>query len=355
MNGRKIVGMLVLIGSLVGGIIVLSDDGPSIENPPSQGTTQSPRNGGTPSVGAIGDRTPFQISEECAGCHQDVWDEWTTSYHAKAWTDPMVRRLADGFRMTECIDCHAPQPIHVTGVDQRVAPRQHSRSDGVDCLSCHLLDDGVSVAAGRTVDTSAVAGACRPKETPSMRDSSSCVGCHNQHETVDEVLASNTGKTCLDCHMETVERSAKDGRSARKGHSHRFPGAHEVFMHKRATTFAAEVKGDEFLAFTTNSGGAHHIPTDARHRSYNVWITLLDESGNVLLEETQMADAEYRLYYRNQFRPSTQIRHAETKVARWPVPAGMHGKARIRLTYALNPEILQAGEMNEVHVVEVTY
>ena len=170
---------------------------------------------------------------ECRGCHEDVWAEWTRSYHGKAWTDPMVQALADGFRMQECIDCHAPQPIHVTGVDQRVAARLHARSDGVDCLSCHILEDGLSVAAARTVDNSSVAGACRPVATESMTTSMSCVGCHNQHETVNEVVESGTGKDCQDCHMTSVERSGRTGRS------HVFPGAHAIEMHTPQPKFAS--------------------------------------------------------------------------------------------------------------------
>jgi hypothetical protein len=264
----------------------------------------------------------------------------------------MVQKLSNGFRMTECIDCHAPQPIHLTGVDQRVAPRLHARSDGVDCLSCHLLEDGVSVASGTAADTSGVEGACIPQRVPAMGDSRSCVGCHNQHETVNEVADSGTGKHCLDCHMEPTVRAHKQGGS---GRSHVFPGAHSLEMHRRATAFELTIRDGNFVARTTNEGGAHRIPTDARHRSYNVFITLFDEQGNLLQKETQMNDGEYRLYYRNQFKDSTQIAHGESREATWPVPEGVSGKAMVRLVYALNPELLVNMDVIEVERTEIPF
>ena len=208
MNGKQMLGLLVLVGGIVGAVALLSgDDRPQTGR--NSGVLPVAPGNGTAGVGdtaARGEREPFVSADQCKQCHADVYAEWTESYHGQAWTDPMVQALSNGFRMTECVDCHAPQPIHVTGVDKRVAPRAHARADGVDCLSCHILEDGISVAAARTVDTSATAGACRPVEVPSMRDSGSCIGCHNQHETVNEVAESGTGHSCQDCHMTAVDR-----------------------------------------------------------------------------------------------------------------------------------------------------
>jgi predicted CXXCH cytochrome family protein len=299
-----------------------------------------------------GDRAPFQRASECRDCHAEVYAEWEQSYHAMAWTDPMVQDLTNGFRMTECIDCHAPQPIHMTGVTARVAPRQHAREDGVDCLSCHLLDDGVGVAASRTVDTSAVPGACRPLERPVMAGNEVCAGCHNQHESVDELLESGVPETCQDCHMEPAQRTSRDG-TPRAGLSHVFPGGHWPEMHRRAVRLDVRVADGHVVATVTNVGGGHHVPTDSRHRSYNVRLTARDGRGNPLVTDHELA--EYRLYYRDQFRPTTQIPHGESRESRWPVPRGVSGRALVRLTYALNPDELAAGKFMEVAEQEVSF
>jgi cytochrome c554/c'-like protein len=350
MNGKQLLGLLVLVGGIAGSIAILSGDPDGGGRDPVVEVADPAQPGDNGAVAQpAAERAPFQTASECRSCHTDVWDEWTKSYHGQAWTDPMVQALSNGFRMTECIDCHAPQPIHLTGVDQRVAPRSHSRNDGVDCLSCHILEDGVSVAAGRNIDTSATAGACRPVHVPSMTDSSSCAGCHNQHETLNELAESGMDKTCLDCHMRPAERVGRSGRS------HLFPGAHSIEMHRKAVELEVEIKDGEVVASVTNRGAGHNVPTDARHRSYNLWITFYDSRGNIVGKREQMINGEYRLYYRSDFRESTQLRHGKTRSGTWPLPDGQSGKATVELTYALNPELLQKNDVFDVHRQEISY
>ncbi|MCE9635416.1 MAG: cytochrome c family protein [Planctomycetes bacterium] len=348
---------ILLLGLVVGAVFVLSDETSRVQPVPTRTTsaqtgTAAPTVPGSPTA-ATASADPFQTAAECQPCHQDVWAEWKPSFHGQAWTDPMVYALSKGFRMPECIDCHAPLPIHVTGVATRVAPRTHSRSDGVDCLSCHLMEDGRSVAGTRDVDTSATPGACRPKKVPAMSDATACKGCHNQHETVTELADSGIDKTCSDCHMEPVERKGAAGAVLRKGRSHVFPGGHSLQMHQRAAKLDVAVVGGEVVANVTNVGAGHKIPTDARHRSYNLWITVTDARGNPVVVDQPFPNGEMRLYYRDQFKPSTQVTYGATHTAKWPIPEGVRGKAVVRLTYALNPEELGAGKVTEVFRTEV--
>ena len=351
MNSRLVL-LALLVLAVAGGVMLLSGEpdkpvGPP--DPPRNGQTGEGE-GETPVTGAsLARATPFTNAAECADCHQEVYAEWKGSYHGMAWTDPMVQALSNGFRMTECIDCHAPQPIHITGVDKRVAPRQHSRQDGVDCLTCHLLPDGISVAATRDVDTSAVAGACRPVKTDSMSVSTSCAGCHNQHETVDELLASGVDAECQTCHMPEVQRGQGD--DLRPGRSHVFPGAHSEEMHRKALDMKVRVEGGKVVTDITNVGAAHKVPTDARHRSYNVWVSAWDSRGNPFVADQEIH--EIRLYYRDDFRPSTQISHNETRTVDWEIPEGFKGRVEVKLTYALNPEELAAKRVFDVHSMEV--
>ena len=354
----RLVLLLALAAVVSGAVVLLSSDpvhegpraGPDI--PPGAHAGDGDGDGDPTDVT---DRAPFVSASECRGCHEDVYAEWERSYHAMAWTDPMVQALSNGFRMTECIDCHAPQPIHITGVDRRVAPRQHARGDGVDCISCHLLEDGVSVAASRTVDTSGVDGACRPLLSEAMSTSTVCAGCHNQHETVDELLASGVEAECQTCHMAGVERTPGPGGGAgvRTGRSHVFPGAHSEEMHRKALTLDVQVADGHVVATITNVGAAHKAPTDARHRSYNVWVDAWDARGNPIVFDQQMTDGEFRLYYRDDFIPSTQLVHGEPRTVTWAIPEGFKGKVLVRLTYALNPEELMARRLFDVHRQEV--
>lgn len=351
---RKVIAAVLVLGLIAAGVALSvgsGDDQPPTSEVPggtpnSGGDTPATANG-EPVLEAVGDHY-FQQASDCKSCHAELYAEWEGSYHGMAWTDPMVQALSKNFRMTECIDCHAPQPIHITGVDQRVAPRTHQRVDGVDCLSCHLMPDGRSVAAARDIDTSGVEGACRPVRVDTLTQSVGCAGCHNQHETVDELIASGRPESCQDCHMPEVTRSGKPGRS------HVFPGAHSVEMHRTALAFDVEIVDGELITKTTNVGAGHHVPTDARHRSYNVWVTAWDDRGNPITGE-DVEIAEYRLYYRQDFKESTQIAHMQTREARWTLPEGRSGKLRVRLVYALNPELLAAKDVYEVHTHELEF
>lgn len=357
----RVAAALIIAAAAAAALWAISRPPPGAGIGPKDGAAGVPPVQGTASGDVVGDgvppagpRTqPFESSTECKSCHLDVWNEWKPSFHGQAWTDPMVQALSGGFTQTECIDCHAPVPIHVTGVAVRVAPRRHAREDGVDCLTCHLMDDGVSVAATRAADTSGVLGACRPVAVPSMGAVDVCAGCHNQHETINELADSGIGKTCADCHMEPVTRRAAAG--TRPGRSHVFPGAHDAEMHRRATKLEVSLDRGEVVAKVSNVGAGHKIPTDARHRSYNLWATAVDARGNVWAadEHFPLPAGEMRLYYRDQFKPTTQIAHGAVHEARWKVPGGFHGKVKVRLTYALNPDELAAKRVTEVWTAEV--
>lgn len=346
MNVRAVLAV-VLAAGIAGGAVLLSTGGP--KEPSHPPATPAP-SGGAPAP-ANAARDAFTKASECRSCHEDVYAEWQSSFHGQAWTDPMVQALSNGFRMSECIDCHAPMPIQSTGLAARVAPRQHGRADGVDCITCHLMDDGVSVASTRDVDTSKVAGACKPTLVKEMSSPTACAGCHNQHETVDELARSGIKETCSDCHMPEVARGAEG--TGKKGRSHKWPGAHSLDMHKKATALDLSIADGVLTAKVTNAGAGHQIPTDARHRSYNLFLSAWDERGNQLVADKMIG--EFRLYYRDDFRPSTQIANLKSRDAKWPLPEGLKGKIKVRLTYALNPEELAAKRVLDVVEKEIAF
>ena len=59
-------------------------------------------------------------AKECATCHQEFYDEWQTTIHSKAWTDPyfQIDWKFDGSQHS-CRLCHTPldrqQPQKVLG------------------------------------------------------------------------------------------------------------------------------------------------------------------------------------------------------------------------------------------------
>ena len=156
-----------------------------------------------------------------------------------------------------------------------------------------------------------------------------CFGCHNQHDTGTEWLNSAYGPhaseprtkpetTCLDCHMPSVERPLVKGGPVRKGRRHTWPGGHDLDHLRKAAELDVEVEplpdgGHRFRVWVTNVGAGHNMPTDARHRSFDTYVKLWDEKGNVILDPLDPAQqsaahaATYRKFYRDSGVRDTQI------------------------------------------------
>ena len=313
MSGARILVVVVVLAAVVAGGVLLSADPAA------------------PAATGDGART-FTKSEECAECHSAIYAEWKESWHGQAYTDQDVLDLSQNFQDEQCISCHAPVPVFQVGVGERVFERREHREDGVDCISCHLMPDG-RVAGVRGVDAP-----CRPVKDERLQGAQFCAGCHNQHWTVDEFMASRWSDThtCNDCHMPRQDRPVADGSPVREAvATHRFEGGHYPWMLKKAATVKTEVKDGRLVVRVTNSGTGHKMPSDARHRSFNLLVTVRDEAGNLLTEQQEIA--EYRLYYRDQHIESTQIEPFETKVAEYVLPEGRKGVATVELVYCLKP------------------
>ena len=91
----------------------------------------------------------WESAAQCRQCHADVDAEWAQSHHRIAYTNPEVQKLSDDFRKEECMDCHLPRPLAITGFGKRTLPRRTNFDEGVSCISCHLGQDG-STRRGRS-------------------------------------------------------------------------------------------------------------------------------------------------------------------------------------------------------------
>jgi len=98
---------------------------------------------------------PSLKAEDCGQCHREIYEEWKTSYHAQAYTDPFFRAYwrKDG-EVWICLNCHTPlanqQPALITEIPRsRVekavkAPNpdydQALQQEGITCAGCHVRD-----------------------------------------------------------------------------------------------------------------------------------------------------------------------------------------------------------------------
>lgn len=273
--------------------------------------------------------TRWESAAQCRDCHRDVYDEWYGSHHQIAFTNPEVRETSDDFRKEECMDCHLPRPLAVTGFGKRTLPRRTHFDEGVSCITCHLAPDGGIL--GRRDRPEAP---CRPQHSAEFLAVDACESCHNQHGTTDQWRSSHyarDGTDCSACHMPHVERRRSDG-SVRQGRGHAFPGAHDEAMLKRAGRFTVERQGTDLVLALENTGAGHNFPTEERHRAVDMVYRFVTSEGAG--EWTRAY--RFRQPYRDEPGENTQLPAGERKQVAVPIPDGALA-AEARLWYRLTP------------------
>lgn len=265
-------------------------------------------------------------AQECASCHREFYDEWRTTIHSHAWTDPYFQ--AD-WQFDEspqiCMNCHIPldrqQEHKVLGFrdsekwDPILAPNPdfdaELQHEGVTCNVCHLHNGRILGVYG---DNSA------PHPVEKIDNANRvCVRCHVVSGerwdtffkfppcgTVAEIQTSQGKKPvkgvndlsadtiaalgCVDCHMPLLERPLVPGGKSRTTRRHLWRGGHDPAMVKQALTISFEGTADEhrFQLAITNSGAAHYVPTGTPDRHLTVQLRVLDAQGNVLKEESHL-------------------------------------------------------------------
>jgi hypothetical protein len=289
-------------------------------------------------------------ARECAACHQDFYDEWRTTIHSQAWTDPYFQTdwQFDGSQQI-CRNCHTPldrqQPHVVLGFrdkdkwDPIMEPNPDFDPDlqheGVTCTACHLRD-------GKIVGVQGIQDAPHPVQQ--LDDPNEvCVRCHVVDGerwdtffrfppcgTVAEIrsnpysrltqddhkapvtagtetpsqpvhLQGRTGEMampdtaslgCVQCHMPLVERPLVEGGKIRPVRQHLWRGGHDPSMVKQGLEVqlaeAERQPGEKrkFILTITNVGAAHYLPTGTPDRFLSVELRLLDSEGRVLKEQS---------------------------------------------------------------------
>ena len=200
----------------------------------------------------------YPSASQCAGCHQQIYNEWASSNHAYASISPMfhkfeqaVNELTSGTMGTFCVRCH--QQVGTQKGEERHLPlwdRSRVAREGITCITCHRIDEEYGKVNGeRTVTPgnihAPVGGTLRnsvfdevlerkgelrlattEKERGSkihagvykfeqLGKSEFCVSCHQVKVNLGiklEVVwdqyrdspAFKKGETCQDCHMGKV-------------------------------------------------------------------------------------------------------------------------------------------------------
>lgn len=274
-------------------------------------------------------------AKECAKCHEDFYEEWKTTIHSKAWTDPYFQIDWKFDREGQiCKNCHAPldkqQEDTVLGFndaakwDPIVEPNpdfdRDLQHEGVTCAACHLREGKIRGPFGLSNTPHPVEKFDNPNVI--------CMRCHlvendqwdtfyslppcgtvteiqstmkHQQKVAGErgisgevVVPDEKSLKCVNCHMPLVERPLVEGGKVRKTRRHLWRGGHDKEMVKSAleTSFSeahdSTRKKRIFDVTLTNVGTAHYLPTGIPDRQISIEFRVLDSSGKVINREEEI-------------------------------------------------------------------
>ena len=272
-------------------------------------------------------------AEECAACHREVYEEWRTTIHSRAWTDPYFQadwRFDGGQQI--CKNCHTPldrqQEHRVLGFrnqdkwDPILEPNpafdpglQH---EGVTCSACHFRAGLILGPYGDTVSPHPVSKMDNPNQV--------CIRCHivpgdrwdtffrfPPCGTVAEIRAARGGDNtpasgvsgelivddltdinCVECHMPPVQRPLVTGGAARPARRHLWRGGHDPDTVRSGLEitlrqYPAPAGNKRRVTLTlTNMGVAHYLPTGIPDRFLTIDLRLLD-GNDILVKEKRYA------------------------------------------------------------------
>lgn len=222
----------------------------------------------------VSDWTP---ARDCAGCHSDVYEQWSVSRHRVSWTNNLMQAGFIAEPQMFCVNCHAPAAEQVEEIRPNLATYEalgphappHTEvgilqpepkaEEGINCAVCHLRDGEILTSTPGDPDAPH-----RFRVEPSFSTSAACTTCHEffspvfvnglTHFTDEPMQATatewerwkaQTGRTegCPSCHMP-------DG-------AHQMHGAHD--LQRVSDSIQVRVTAQALTLSTRDVG--HAVPT----------------------------------------------------------------------------------------------
>lgn len=227
--------------------------------------------------------------EECADCHEEIHEEWESSWHGQSLANSLVIRgwrtfIKRGLDKEEtlgrkdlkmtCLPCHVPQikdatddvakeiaDLIVTAADdkdkaKREAAKKELSKLNINCLVCHgfkelprgnfepgvlygpngeqdpeeAAHEGFKTIKSDFIKTSEFCAQCHHGCPPGM-PSSVCPTIYTSY--MEDYVGKGGKETCQGCHMKETEEGYK---------SHKFPGIYEVDFVKEGVSLTVNAK-----------------------------------------------------------------------------------------------------------------
>jgi nitrate/TMAO reductase-like tetraheme cytochrome c subunit len=172
----------------------------------------------------------YPTAAKCGECHQQIYEEWSSSQHAYASISPMFHKfeqkfqdLTQGTVGTFCVRCH--QQVGTQLGEARQTPlweRSQISREGVSCITCHRVKEQYGKVNGErrvepgkiyepvygSGDKSVIKNVLADKETYSVKTSTDGRGndIHEGMITNDQITKS---EFCVSCHQVAVNLGIK--------------------------------------------------------------------------------------------------------------------------------------------------
>jgi formate-dependent nitrite reductase cytochrome c552 subunit len=257
---RRIPVLLIAVGIVILGLAACSAATPV---PPTITATSIPPTD-TPAPPPTITPTLTISPADCQACHQDIFSNWQSGAHANTQTD-VAKELVDarsgqtpndvinGSDAEDCIACHAPKAITISGISSETDALNHffSTTDGkftadtqaintsdwpqINCETCHNVPDNhqtTKITFGlfdsQTAqfvsldDSNKVCGQCHgnllfagtdhqtynawttSKHSATQADVATELGEARSGQTPDEVINGQDPENCIACHAPTA-------------------------------------------------------------------------------------------------------------------------------------------------------
>jgi hypothetical protein len=307
----------------------------------------------------------FEDPGACIACHFDIYEQWSKSMHAYAWSNKWYQddyQLAHGETAGAtdvlCAACHAP----IAARTGQLPPYDGSQFDatskrGISCDFCHTVT-GIerTYNMGHVSDPGPIKYAIRGDGDSPYHgvaystyhtDAVFCGSCHSVNHPVTDVAIIDTyddwrsgpyaeqGITCQNCHMTpTPGVGVNPGKSSPIGLErdnvafHTFSGGSVIAQRNMGNELQAQLADEmlkaaarlsleanvqdsqlELTVNVDNVGAGHKIPTGVTYiRKMWLEVLLVDDKGNVvyssgLVDEKNHVDPD-AVFYRLLFKDS---------------------------------------------------
>jgi len=260
------------------------------------------------------DADEFIKSEECSGCHQEIYMEWKESFHSKssahinkahaavhkAYSNAMEQSGKEGNYY--CGSCHTPMASNLKELmngEAQLDEKDWTQTEGVGCAFCHRIENVLHMLKFnqyRITKDNAFAVSYNVTNAPHQVVTSPvfstgemCMGCHSHNINSNGapicVMKEEGDDNCLKCHMPRVEGAKAIGSKSKTHLSHKISGAHDIDMLREAVSMDSSLihkDGKTTLEVILSNKISHTFPSTNPMRLAYVRVKILGKNKHTI-------------------------------------------------------------------------